>query len=78
MQAAKLTPELCSQGLAAVRAVHQLGVQHCAIELHNFLHRPGRVVLCDYSDAAHAAPNSPILKAEADLASWVLCTSEDS
>ena len=78
LQGTQLTAELCTQGLAVVRAVHQLGVQHGAVELHNFLHSPGRVVLCDFGDAARAAPDSPLLRAEATEASWVLCPSDNT
>ena len=72
------TVELCSQGLAAVRAMQQLGVQHCAFALHNFPHSCGRVVLCDNSNVARAAPDESLLKAEATQASWVLYASEDT
>lgn len=73
LRATELTAQLSSQAMAAVRAVHQLGVQHCDIDLHNFLRSPGRVVLCDYTNAARAAPHGAILKAEADLARRLLC-----
>ena len=76
LNATELTPQVCSQAMAAVRAVHQLGVQHCDLNLHSFFHSSGRVVLCDYAVAARAAPDSPLLKAEAYLASCLLCTSE--
>ena len=75
LRATEITAQLSSQAMAAVRAVHKLGVQHCDIALHNFLHGSGRVVLCDYTNAARAAPHNPLLKAEADLARCLLCTS---
>ena len=62
--------------MAAVHAVHRLGVQHCDLALHNFLKGFGRVVLCDYANAACAAPDDPFLKAEADLARGLLSSSE--
>ena len=68
-RATQLTPQVCSQAMAAVRAVHQLGVLHCDLALHNSLHGSGRVALCDYANAACAAPDDPLLQAEADLAS---------
>ena len=76
LKATELTPQVSSQAMAAVRAVHQLGAQHCDLNLHKFFHRSGRVVLCDHAIAARAAPDSPLLEAEAYLASCLLCTSE--
>ena len=62
LKAAELTAQVCSQAMAAVHAMHRLGVQHCDLALHNFLQGFGRVILCDLSMLLAQRPPTPFWK----------------